>query len=37
MDGWMKVSKVIEAKVNFPQNLSIHFWAALDYFHVAII
>jgi hypothetical protein len=37
MDGWMKVSQVTEAVVNFPPNLSIHFWAALDYFHVANI
>jgi hypothetical protein len=32
MDAWMKVSKVIQAVVNFPPNLGIHFLGRIKLF-----
>jgi hypothetical protein len=35
MEKWIDGSKVIEAVINFPPKF--HFWATLEYFHVASI
>jgi hypothetical protein len=35
--GWMDGSREIEAVVNLPRTINIHFWDAFEYFLVASI